>query len=122
MSAEEVAKAFTQHFYTTLDTNVAGLASLYQPQSTLTFEGQTVTGADNIVQKYQSVGQVQHNVPQLTVDHQSCGDNNLLVFVTGQLQIGGQTQPLLFAHTFQLIATAPGNYYIHNELFRLIYG
>ena len=41
--------------------------------------------------------------------------------VTGQLQIGGQTQALLFAHTFELVATSPGNYYIHNELFRLIY-
>lgn len=29
MSAEEVAKAFVQHYYTTFDTNRAGLASLY---------------------------------------------------------------------------------------------
>ena len=29
MSAEEVAKAFVQHFYTTFDSNVEGLASLY---------------------------------------------------------------------------------------------
>ena len=53
MSAEEVAKAFTQHFYTTLDSAPANLAGLYQPQSTLTFEGQTSVGSDNIVQKYQ---------------------------------------------------------------------
>jgi hypothetical protein len=53
MSAEEVAKAFTQHFYTTLDSTPANLASLYQPQSTLTFEGQTCVGSENIVQKYQ---------------------------------------------------------------------
>lgn len=29
MSAEEVAKAFVQHYYTTFDTNRAGLANLY---------------------------------------------------------------------------------------------
>lgn len=29
MSAEEVAKAFLQYFYTTFDSNVEGLASLY---------------------------------------------------------------------------------------------
>lgn len=29
MSAEDVAKAFVQHYYTTFDTNRAGLASLY---------------------------------------------------------------------------------------------
>lgn len=29
MSAEEVAKAFVQHYYTTFDTNRAALANLY---------------------------------------------------------------------------------------------
>ena len=29
MSAEDVAKAFVQHYYTTFDTNRAGLAVLY---------------------------------------------------------------------------------------------
>jgi len=29
MSAEEVAKAFVQHFYNAFDTNVDGLAGLY---------------------------------------------------------------------------------------------
>lgn len=29
MSAEEVAKAFVQHYYTTFDSNRAGLANLY---------------------------------------------------------------------------------------------
>ena len=53
MSAEEVAKAFTTHFYTTLDSTPANLASLYQPQSTLTFEGQAFVGSENIVAKYQ---------------------------------------------------------------------
>jgi hypothetical protein len=32
MSAEEVAKAFVQHFYQTFDTNVDGLAGLYVSQ------------------------------------------------------------------------------------------
>ena len=53
MAHEEIANAFVQHFYTTLDTNPTGLSSLYQPQSTLTFEGTSVTGADAIVAKYQ---------------------------------------------------------------------
>ena len=29
MSGEEVAKAFAQHYYTTFDSNVAGLASMF---------------------------------------------------------------------------------------------
>jgi hypothetical protein len=29
MSAEDIAKAFTQHYYTTFDSNVAGLANMF---------------------------------------------------------------------------------------------
>jgi len=68
------------------------------------------------------VGKVAHNVPQLTKDFQLTNNQTLLIFVTGQLQIEGQTQPLLFAQSFVLVATNPGQYYIHNDVFRLIYG
>ncbi len=54
MSSEEIANAFIQHFYTTLDSGAPqNLHSLYQAGSTLTFEGTAVTGADAIVAKYQ---------------------------------------------------------------------
>lgn len=52
MSAEDVANAFVNHFYSTLDTNPSALAALYQPQSVLTFEGQKCEGAQNILEKY----------------------------------------------------------------------
>jgi hypothetical protein len=41
--------------------------------------------------------------------------------VTGQLQMGGQTNPLNFSQVFELVAISAGNYYIHNEILRLIY-
>lgn len=57
----------------------------------------------------------------LTKDVQlSVNSSAMLIFVTGQLKIS-DGNPLLFAHTFQLVATGPGQYYVHNELFRLIY-
>ena len=52
MSADEIAGAFVNHFYTTLDTNAAALAGLYQPQSTMTFEGQKFDGPEAIIGKY----------------------------------------------------------------------
>ena len=48
---DEVASAFIQHYYATSDSNPAALQSLYQPQSTLTFEGAQVQGPEAIVQK-----------------------------------------------------------------------
>jgi hypothetical protein len=36
------------------------------------------------------------------------------------MKVEGQTNPLQIAHTFQLVASGPGQYYIHNEFFRLV--
>ena len=47
--------------------------------------------------------------------------SSMLVLVTGKLSIDGNP-PLLFSETFQLVATGPGQYYVHNQMFRLIYG
>ena len=52
MSAEEVGNGFIQHFYQTLGTNPSNLASLYQPTSTLTFEGVQFVGTEAIISKY----------------------------------------------------------------------
>jgi Nuclear transport factor 2 (NTF2) domain len=45
-------------------------------------------------------------------------DNSLVIFVTGQLQLESNP-PIHFAQMFQLVATGPGQYYVHNEVFRL---
>ena len=51
MSGDEVAKAFVQHYYQTWNTNPDALAGLYQPTSTLTFNGNaSVTGPAAIVE------------------------------------------------------------------------
>eukprot|EP01032_Pedospumella_encystans_P008216 gene8216-9779_t len=121
MSADDIAAAFINHYYTTLNNNPAELAGLYQPQSTLTFEGNKFEGPQAIIGKFQALGKVDHNVPMLTKDVQlSVNSSAMLIFVTGQLKISGGN-PLLFSHVFQLVATGPGQYYVHNEIFRLIY-
>ena len=107
----------------------------------MTFEGQSFTGPQAIVQKLmvgfsmssldlfeirfffsQQLGKVTHNIPRLTKDVQMSTSNSaMLIFVTGQLKIGEEANFLLFSHCFQLVATGPGAYYVHNEIFRLLY-
>ena len=48
---DAVAKAFTDHYYSTFDTNRPNLASLYQDQSILTFEWQKFQGTQQITEK-----------------------------------------------------------------------
>ena len=65
------------------------------------------------------LGKLTHDVEGLTKDVQmSVTDSAMLVFVTGKLRLEGGN-PLLFSHVFQLVATGPGQYYVHNEIFRL---
>mmetsp|Transcript_30138 Transcript_30138/g.36837 ORF Transcript_30138/g.36837 Transcript_30138/m.36837 type:complete len:122 (-) Transcript_30138:274-639(-) len=120
MSAEEVAKAFAQHFYNTFDTAPDSLAGLYQPSSMLTFEGTQHMGAEAIITKIKSVGSVKHTVKSMDVQP-SASPNAIIVFVTGSIQIGGDN-PLHFCEMFQLISNGPGSYYVGNDVFRLNYG
>mmetsp|Transcript_3302 Transcript_3302/g.4038 ORF Transcript_3302/g.4038 Transcript_3302/m.4038 type:complete len:122 (-) Transcript_3302:20-385(-) len=120
MSADEVAKAFVQHFYQTFDTNVAALSGLYAPNSVLTFEGTQVSGTQNIMAKLSGVGQVKHDIKSMDVQP-SQSQNAIIIFVTGSIKIGGDN-PLHFCEMFQLVSTGPGAYYVHNNVFRLNYG
>lgn len=118
---DAVAKAFTDHYYSTFDTNRPNLASLYQDQSILTFEGQKFQGTQQITEKlgglpFQSC---QHRV--VSLDAQPSVGGGLLVFVTGQLITDGESKPLNFSQTFHLMPVG-GNFIVTNDMFRLNYG
>ncbi|KAK4265054.1 hypothetical protein QN277_026157 [Acacia crassicarpa] len=122
MDPDALAKAFVEHYYTTFDTNRAGLVTLYQNESMLTFEGQKIQGASNIVAKLTSLPfqQCQHSIT--TVDCQPSGFNGgMLVFVSGNLQLAGEQHALKFSQMFHLIPTPQGSYYVLNDVFRLNY-
>ncbi|KAI9917287.1 hypothetical protein PsorP6_013090 [Peronosclerospora sorghi] len=120
MSAEEVAKAFVQHYYVTFDTNRPGLASLYQDVSNMSWEGQRTTGQQAIMTKLQGLPVMRHEYPTIDVQPSTSG-NAIIIFVQGKLQIE-ENNPILFTQVFQLVAHQPGQYYIHNDIFRLQYG
>ena len=41
-----------------------------QQESMLSFEGQEIQGPNDIIQKYTSLGSLQHNIPEFTMDVQ----------------------------------------------------
>ncbi|KAL6771470.1 hypothetical protein ACKKBG_A26510 [Auxenochlorella protothecoides x Auxenochlorella symbiontica] len=117
---EAVAKAFTDHYYATFDSNRANLLGLYQDQSLLSFEGQKFQGAQQIVQKLASLPfqNCQHRIS--STDAQPSVSGGVLVFVTGQLITEGESNPLKFSQTFHL-APLNGSFVVTNDLFRLNY-
>ena len=87
----------------------------------MTFEGNQVGGAANIMQKVKSLGKVRHT-PK-TIDIQSSIDGqSIVIFVTGTIIIGDSPNALHYSDFFHLVPSAPGQYYVHNAIFRLNYG
>jgi hypothetical protein len=86
----------------------------------LTFEGQQVQGVEAIIGKMRGVGPVKHTVKSMDVQPSNSA-TSIVIFVTGSIQIGGDN-PLHFCEFFQLVGTGPGQYYVHNDVFRLNYG
>ena len=86
----------------------------------MTFEGQQFQGPQAIIEKRKMAGTVKHEVKSMDVQP-SNNPNAIVIFVTGSIKIGGDN-PLHFCEFFQLVSTAPGQYYVHNDIFRLNYG
>ncbi|KAG8365869.1 hypothetical protein BUALT_Bualt17G0016700 [Buddleja alternifolia] len=98
MDPDAVAKAFVEHYYSTFDTNRAGLSNLYQDNSMLTFEGQKFQGTQTITAKLTSLPfqQCKHHIT--TVDCQPSGPSSgVLVLVSGNLQLAGEQHALKFS-------------------------
>eukprot|EP00941_MAST-03F_sp_MAST-3F-sp1_P001832 g1832.t1 len=125
MSSQQIAEQFVRHYYSTFDTNRAGLQAMYQANSKLTFEGQLFEGPVAIAGKLASLGgaggaaKVVHQCKTMDVQP-STTNNAMLIFVTGDLTIDN-ANPLKFSETFQLVSTGPGQFYVHNDIFRLNY-
>ncbi|KAK4377071.1 hypothetical protein RND71_003367 [Anisodus tanguticus] len=123
MEAETVSKAFVDHYYSTFDTNRAGLGNLYQENSMLTFEGIKTQGSQNIVAKLTSLPfqLCQHTIT--TIDCQPSGPaSGMLVLVSGNLQLAGEQHALKLLEMFHLMPTPQGSFYVFNDIFRLNYG
>lgn len=79
----------------------------------MTFEGNQVQGSEAIIQKLKSVGRLSHTVKTLDVQP-SYSENCIVIIVSGSITIDGGNA-LHFTETFQLVASAPGQYYVHSE-------
>ncbi|KAI5656839.1 hypothetical protein M9H77_25632 [Catharanthus roseus] len=127
---EIVGKAFVDHYYNLFDNDRPSLASLYQPTSMLTFEGQKIQGTEDITNKLIQLPfeQCHHLISTIDVQPSSATDTatatagGILIFVSGSLQLLGEDHPLRFSQMFHLIPTVEGRFFVLNDIFRLNYG
>mmetsp|Transcript_92223 Transcript_92223/g.298269 ORF Transcript_92223/g.298269 Transcript_92223/m.298269 type:complete len:125 (-) Transcript_92223:77-451(-) len=120
---QQVGEQFCQQYYQIFDTNRAGLAPLYGEQSMLTFEGEQFQGAAAIAQKLASLPfqKVRHQIVKCDC-HPNPSENGVIIFVTGNLMVDDNQNPLKFAQVFYLKNGPTGSYFCQNDLFRLNIG
>ncbi|KAH7349562.1 nuclear transport factor 2 [Plectosphaerella cucumerina] len=119
---EEVAKQFVEFYYNQFDSDRKGLSNLYRDQSMLTFESASVLGVNPIVEKLSGLPfeKVKHQVS--TLDSQPTVEGGILILITGQLLVDEEQRPMNFSQTFQLMRDPSGNYFVFNDIFKLVFG
>ncbi|KAK1675711.1 nuclear transport factor 2 [Colletotrichum godetiae] len=118
---EEIAKQFIEFYYNQFDTDRKQLASLYREGSMLTFESASSLGVNSIVEKLSSLPfeKVKHQVT--TLDSQPTTEGGIIILVTGQLLVDEEQRPMSYTQAFQLLRDSLGNYFVFNDIFKLVY-
>ncbi|KAI1141706.1 nuclear transport factor 2 [Hypoxylon sp. FL0543] len=125
-SLEEVATLFVQYYYNQFDQDRSGLATLYRDQSMLTFESSSFKGTNSIIEKLQTLPfqSIKHQVA--TMDPQpGVAPEHIMVLVTGQLLVDEEQRPMSYSQSFYLVPESVNGqpqYYVHNDIFKLVYG
>jgi hypothetical protein len=117
-----VAQEFVRYYYQVFDTNREGLSGLYSEASMLTFESECFQGVNAIMDKLRNLGfqKIQHEVH--TLDSQPGPvPESIVVLVSGTL-VMDETNIFKFSQVFQLLKTPGGQYYCHNDMFKLNLG
>ncbi|KKA27770.1 hypothetical protein TD95_004445, partial [Thielaviopsis punctulata] len=117
-----LTEQFVEFYYNTFDSNRRSLESLYRQNSMLTFESASSLGSSAIAEKLAGLPfqKVKHAVS--TLDAQPTVQDGVLVLVTGQLLVDEEQRPMNYTQTFQLMKDATGNYFVFNDIFKLVYG
>ena len=77
-----------------------------------------ILGAEAILKKLTSLPATKHEVS--TIDVQPTSANGAVVFVTGNMAIGGDN-PLKYSQVFTLLPADGGSFWVYNDIFRLVY-
>eukprot|EP00922_Rhytidocystis_sp_ex-Travisia-forbesii_P047232 GHVS01070357.1.p1 GENE.GHVS01070357.1~~GHVS01070357.1.p1 ORF type:complete len:133 (+),score=29.34 GHVS01070357.1:263-661(+) len=114
---EQLGKQFAEQYFNTFTANRGGITAMFGAQSMLTWEGQQLQGAANVVKKISELPTMTYKLASL--DCQPTYDNGILVVVAGDVKIDDNSNAMKFMQVFVLRRTTSGSYYIFNTIFRL---
>ncbi|KAK4249529.1 hypothetical protein C7999DRAFT_29954 [Corynascus novoguineensis] len=117
-----IATEFVNHYYTTFDSDRKNLAALYRENSMLTFESSQSLGAASILEKLTNLPfqKIKHHISAL--DAQPTPNGGIIILVIGQLAVDDETNPLPYSQAFQLCQDPAGQWFVFNDIFKLVIG
>ncbi|KJR79836.1 nuclear transport factor 2 [Sporothrix schenckii 1099-18] len=104
-----------------VDTHLLTNRRNQRDNSMLTFESSSVLGAVAIVEKLKNLPFQRVKHVTSTLDPQPTVGDGVIVLVTGQLQVDDEERPMNFTQVFHL-AKDGANYFVYNDVFKLIFG
>lgn len=116
---ESIGSELVKYYYTTFDTNRAGLSALYRDTSLMTWMGEQHMGIQNIMKKITELPfqTCQHQIANM--DSQPTTNGGIITCVSGFLKLDADANPLPFCQTFHLLAEG-SSWYVANDTFRLV--
>eukprot|EP00039_Didymoeca_costata_P022395 m.4395 g.4395 ORF g.4395 m.4395 type:complete len:125 (+) comp2974_c0_seq1:25-399(+) len=120
MAYNEVGAAFTTHYYQTFAADRNQLVKLYNDTTFLSYEGNAMQGQQAIMQHMVEGLRFERVAHSLTAqDYHPMQDGGILIQVMGQLK-ADEDPPHGFCETFIIRQDPAGNYYVANQIFRLV--
>ena len=122
MSFDEIGKGFTGQYYATMQSDRSQCAGIYRPNSLMTYNGTQLQGTDDIMQHLTGLG-IDGIVYQVQdTDCHPTSTGGVLAVVNGELKLPGEDHSLTFNDVFNLALDEQGNYYVANQLSRVLGG
>ena len=123
MDPNQITEQFTTHYYQLFGSGQRGnMASLYNAESSLAFEGEQFNGPQAIIQKLTTLQFQQVAIQIITKDWLPGPGGCLCIMVNGSMMLPGQDNKLKFSQCFTLVSPQPGNFFIKNDIFRINIG
>ncbi len=122
MSFQEIGQQFVTQYYQIFGANRAQCAGIYRDNSLMTWSSEQMQGSAAIMTKFSQLpfGQARFNPNEIQC--QPLGTAGVLVVVNGECILEGESHSLTFNDVFHLTVDAAGQWYVANQIFRILGG
>jgi ketosteroid isomerase-like protein len=120
---EVVGRGFIEQYYAIFGSDRSQCAGIYRDNTLMTYAGQQMQGVTAIMEYFRDVmtlGTCQY-LP-LDIDCHPTASGGVLVVVNGEVKIDGENHSLMYNDTFYLSQDEQGNYYVANQISRILGG